>query len=130
MIKAENIKLITEQDFSELVSKTYNRRYDFQQQDGCKDRGTEHITVPTKNPFDYKNDSIPEVVNGNKMGVSFKAWLARDPKKELPGEDDKDDFSLELFWERNFYPSVDMVINDLYEKGLLEAGEYIIDIDW
>jgi hypothetical protein len=25
---------------------------------------------------------------------------------------------------------VSMVINDLHAKGLLEAGDYMIDIDW
>lgn len=35
-----------------------------------------------------------------------------------------------MWWVRNFYPDVNMVANDLYEKGLLEAGEYLINIDW
>ena len=35
-----------------------------------------------------------------------------------------------MFWERNFYPHVEMVMNDLHAKGLVEAGEYVIDIDW
>jgi hypothetical protein len=84
------------------------------------------------------------------MGVSFKAWLERDPNaslnpsdKELIGspyywgetEDDKikykeDTGHINMFWERNFYPNLDMIINDLHSKGLIEAGEYEIDIDW
>ena len=28
------------------------------------------------------------------------------------------------------YPNLEMVVNDLYEKGLLEEGTYEIDIDW
>jgi hypothetical protein len=35
-----------------------------------------------------------------------------------------------MFWDRNFYPNVQMVANDLHKKGLLEAGEYSIRIDW
>ena len=62
------------------------------------------------------------------MGVSFKAWLARDPK-EWNGDPNKKN-CLELFWERNFYPSLESVANDLYEKGLLPAGNYAINIDW
>ena len=33
-------------------------------------------------------------------------------------------------WERNFYPNIQAVANDLYKKGLLETGDYWIDIDW
>lgn len=124
--------MIDVHDWDELVQKTYGRPYNFQQQDDCKERGTHELTVP-----DYENvcdqdmhDSIPEVVNGDEMGVKFAVWLARDPKQKLPGPDDQADYCLDLFWERNFYPDVQTVANDLYEKGLLEAGEYVIDIDW
>jgi hypothetical protein len=64
------------------------------------------------------------------MGVSFKAWLDRDPSKKLPNREDEDNWGLDLWWDRNFYPHVSMVINDLHTKGLLEAGEYGIEIDW
>ena len=40
------------------------------------------------------------------------------------------EFNNQLFWERNFYPNVNMIANDLHSKGLLESGEYIIVIDW
>lgn len=82
------------QDWDNLVEETYGKPYMFQQQDGCKDRGTEHITVPVINPYDY--------------------------------EDVSDEFD----YQRNFYPHVDMIINDLHSKGLLKAGEYYIEIDW
>lgn len=118
-------------DLDELVMKTYGRIYTFQQQDGCKDRQRVYITVPEKHPYDFKNDTVPEKVNGKEMGVSFAAWLARDPKQKLNTEDEWDrDHGLGLWWERNFYPSVDMVANDLHAKGLLPAGKYTIDIDW
>lgn len=39
------------------------------------------------------------------------------------------DFELELFYKRNFYPHLDMVTDDLYRKGLIEEGKYIINID-
>lgn len=61
------------------------------------------------------------------MGVSFKAWLERDPNIKLKG--DGAPFT-RMWWERNFYPSVEMVANDLYKRGLLKAGEYAIEIDW
>lgn len=130
MVKFTNCKIIQVQDWDDLVQKTYNKPYSFQQQDDCKDRGIEYITVPCEDPHDYDYDTIPEIVNGRKMGVSFKAWLERDPTLKIPS---KDNFNLdftELWWDRNFYPDVSMIINDLYSKGLLEAGEYGINIDW
>jgi hypothetical protein len=128
MLKVNNIKQIDVQDWDELVQETYNRPYMLQQQDGCRDRGIQYITIPVNNPEDYKNNTIPEIVNASEMGVSFKAWLERDPKQ--PISERSEDWALEMWWERNFYPTIDMIINDLYEKGLVEAGNYQINIDW
>ncbi len=130
MLKYSNIKQIDSFDFDELVRETYGRPYCFQQQDGCQSRGSVGIEVPSPWNQDFINDTIPEVVNGEKMGVSFKAWLERDPTKQLPGKDDNNSHSLELFWHRNFYPDLHTIVNDLHEKGLIEAGEYEINIDW
>jgi hypothetical protein len=127
-MKTKNVKMIDESDWNELVENTYGRTYDFQQQDGCKDRGVFNLTVPSEEANDFENDEVPEVVNHESMGVSFAAWLARDPKKLLP--DEPEDFCLELWWQRNFYPSIEMVANDLHAKGLLKAGEYVINIDF
>ena len=40
------------------------------------------------------------------------------------------DWYVDLFWERNFYPNLNTVINDLYKKGLIEKDDYEINIDW
>jgi len=130
MIKYKNVKQIDVNDWDKFVSKTYERTYSFQQQDGCKERQSWGIIVPVKHPEDYKNDTVPEIVNHEEMGVSFKAWLERDPQQKLSSPDNQESWSLALWWERNFYPNVDMIINDLHSKGLIEAGEYEIDIDW
>ena len=60
------------------------------------------------------------------MGVSFAAWLARSPKKRIPNDNDY----LSMWWERNFYPDLQMVANDLHRKGNLPDGDYVINIDW
>ena len=130
MIKIQNTKIIELEDWNELVTSTYGRVYNFQQQDACKSRGIEYITVPVEEPFDYSNDTVQEEVNGCDMGVSFKAWLDRDPTKLLSNLEHQEHWSLNMWWDRNFYPNVDMIINDLHSKGLLEAGEYGIKIDW
>lgn len=126
-IKKAN-QIIDVSDWDELVTKTYGKPYSFQQQDGCKDRGIEWIDTTPDEDDDYENDSIPEVVNGENMGVSFKAWLERDSKQ--PIENQKYDWQLELFWERNFYPHANMIAEDLCKKGLLEKGVYQIYINW
>lgn len=120
-------KVIEVQEWDALVEQTYGRTYKFQQQDGCHSRGTVEILVPAE-ASDYERETVPEEVNHEEMGVSFKAWLARDPKKKLPDQDA--DYQLELWWQRNFYPDLQMVANDLHAKGLLAAGEHTILIDW
>lgn len=127
MIKSKAKHVIEVSDWDDLVEKTYGKPYSFQQQDDCKERGTHDLTVPD-NAYDYENDSVPEEINGEEMGVSFAAWLKRDIH-EWNG-DPEDKRYINLFWHRNFYPSIEMIANDLHAKGLLEAGEYLINIDW
>lgn len=128
-MKINTLKVIELYDWDRCVMDTYGRTYKFQQQDGCKNRGLFKFSVPDETE-DFENDIVPEVVNHEDMGVSFSAWLARDPKTLLIGKDSQDSFSLDLWWARNFYPEFQMVANDLYARGLLEAGEYAINIDW
>lgn len=127
MIKIQNVQVIRVHDWDDLVEKTYKKPYNFQQQDGCKERGNFYITIPEE-VEDFENDTVPEKINGDEMGVSFKAWLARDPKVWHGKPQDKN--FLDLFWLRNFYPNVQMIANDLHAKGLVPAGDYIIEIDW
>jgi hypothetical protein len=115
-------------NWDDLVQETYGRIYNFQQQDGFKERGSFCFTAPADHE-DYKKDSIPEIINGPERGVSFASWLARDPMQLTSDPEDQNTQCRKLFWERNFYPHVSMIINDLYEKGLIDAGEYCIDID-
>lgn len=130
MIKFQTKSVISVQDWDDFVTETYAKPYSFQQQDGCKDRGSFYLTIPSS-ASDFENDTIPEEVNGEEMGVSFNAWLARDPEQKLDTEDEFDrEHGLELFWTRNFYPDVQMIANDLHAKGLIPAGDYAIEIDW
>lgn len=124
MLKYELKRIVSDSDFDALVEKTYGKKYCFQQQEGCRDRCQYSFSVPEKYAEDYDNDEIEIRVNGDEMGVSFKAWLAQEENFYV------DEFSDRLFWERNFYPSFEVLVNDLYEKGLIEAGDYILDVDW
>ena len=126
-MKTKTIKIIEVSDWDDMVSKTYGRPYCFQQQNDCQDRVLHKLPVPDEETYDFENDTILEVVNSEEMGVSFKAWLERDPK--TPILDSEYEWETELWWDRNFYPDVQMIANDLHAKGLLEAGEYGINID-
>lgn len=121
--------VITVQEWDAIVKTTYGRSYSFQQQDGCRDRGTFEITVPAQ-ADDYEREAVPEQVNHETRGVSFKAWLARDPKQKLSNPEDQEDYCLALWWDRNFYPDVQMVANDLHARGRLASGTHTILIDW
>lgn len=127
MLKIQSKSVISVQDWDDLVTQTYGKPYSFQQQNDCQDRGMFDITIPSRGD-DYPNDSVPEVINGEKMGVSFQAWLARDPNEWNGNEEDKN--FLSLFWDRNFYPDVQTLANDMHTKGLIPAGDYVIEIDW
>lgn len=131
-IKYKTINVIQLSDWNKFVSSFYGRPYDFQQQDDCKNRGTFNFKVPLDDELllDFESSEISEDANDEvyETGVPFQTWLNRDPKQPLKNQEY--DFQLNLWWHRNFYPEVNMIINDLYEKGVLETGEYMIEIDW
>lgn len=114
--------------WDKLVTDTYNKLYAFQQQEGCRERGHVRFSVPWDAAYltDYLNDSIPIEVNGATMGVKFEVW--KKTPRDYPEVLSK--FDHQLFWHRNYYPDHEVIAQDLYEKGLLEAGEYMIVIDW
>lgn len=130
MIKYSTVKVISVRDWDDLVKETYGKPYSFQQQNGCQERGNYHLEVdPNIIENDGCNDSIPEEINGDEMGIKFEVWLNTDPNihKERNSWDDR---RVELFWERNFYPDIEIIAADLCKKGLIKKGSYTIDIDW
>ena len=67
MLKVKNVQMVSVHDWDTLVEDTYGKPYSFQQQDGCKDRGTFEFKVPAL-ADDFESDTIPEEVNGEEMG--------------------------------------------------------------
>ncbi len=148
MIKVTKRNQIDVYDWDRLVIDTYNKTYCFQQQEGCQSRGIVSITIPYEHDDEDMNDNIPEVINDEKhMGVKFNTWLKRDPNQPLNPSDEElkacsyywgedkvkwgsSESHINLFWERNFYPHIQAVANDLHKRGLIPAGEYDIKIDW
>lgn len=131
-LKINNTKTIDVQDWDNFITNTYWKTYSFQQQDWCKDRWMESFYASKTKWDSYNNDSIPFKVNWSIMGVSLDAWLKMDKetvRTNLPA-DEKKDYCIDLFFERNFYPHIEELANDLCKKWLLEEWEYAIEIDW
>lgn len=132
-MKIKELKVIESSDWDKLVSKTYGKPYCYQQQNGYQERGLSRFKVPNTAEYfdDEMNDSIPETGDPEEMGVKFEVWKSRDPKTPLNGDAfGKEQWAVDLWWYRNFYPDFQTVANDLCEKGLLKAGSYAINIDW
>ncbi len=128
MIKVREIKLIDCYDLDALVIETYGKPYCFQQQEGYRPKGLFYIEVPSnENCEDEMYESIPETLFTDKMGVKFDEWLKRDASLNCADYDSLLD--VKLWWERHFYPSIYTLVNDLYNKGLILAGEYYIEIN-
>jgi hypothetical protein len=137
MIKVNNVKMIETHDWDRLVLDTYGKPYCFQQQYGCQSRGVFTLTIPSEYTEDeYMNDEIPYKINGSEMGVKFKVWLdttIEDINREFERVNGKPETYQDqnlLFWYRNFYPDINTVADDLHKKGLIEAGDYVVNIDW
>jgi hypothetical protein len=108
-------------EFDNLVKEVYQKEYSFQQQDGCKARQHFIFTVPMESK-DFTNTTLPFEINGPDRGIKFSIW------KET--EEFNPDFRIRLWWQRNFYPDFGTLVNELYEKGYIDAGTQCIDVDW
>ena len=78
----------------------------------------------------YKEDlnkTIDQYLNYDKIVCEFNTSI-----KNLLGDIRKvENLKFEhTWWERHFYPKPQIVLNDLYEKGLIFPGKYKIKIDW
>lgn len=140
----KTMTVISCSDWDKFIVQTYNRPYCFQQQNGCRDRGKFQFSVPVEDynlpdDFSHLSQSLATdtvIIPAIRSSVPLEVWLERDPSlkiKPRSGELETDaflSFITTLFWHREFYPSIYLLANDLYEKGLLPAGDYLIDIDW
>ena len=115
MTSTEQPIIIPVKDWDDLVVKVYGKPYNFQQQSGCRDKGLFDLQVPTP-ASTIRLNKTPE------MGVEFDTWVNRQVGVLCLRE--------HLFWDRDFYPDIRELGNDLHKKGLLAKGQYVIDIYW
>lgn len=133
MLKITSIKEIKCNDWDKFITETYGKVYQLQQQDGCKERGTVELTIPFDCTLEEKEigeqgEGFQDTLNGFECPVLFSSWLERNPEQVLVNQEEN--YELTLFWQRDFYPQLQMVANDLHAKGLIDAGNYSIKIDW
>lgn len=160
MLNVKIVKQINESEFSELVRKTYNRPYRLQQTDGCYSRGSFTLTIssngceayPTtamsnggdgESPVSFqewiqrdRNEPIPisekdiEAYEALKnSSISNKSFY--DPNNESNKKSREVGGLLNtLWWEREFYPDLNELLDDMLSRGLIEEGEYEMEIDW
>jgi len=154
MLVSTLTRVVELRDWDAFVREIYGKPYKFQQQDGGQDRGTVYFSLPLNEDeledsreSAYSASEFPEVPNGEFRCVAFEDWLQRDPTTPLnPTEKERTNFErhlcapvrpwcadesyIKLYWERNFYPPFEVLVDDLHKKGLLPDGEYAIVIDW
>lgn len=127
----KNVMLIDSLVFDKIVESVYGKHYYFQQQNGCRYKGIDLYTVPVMGFKEEdqelnKLEDLNRVVNSNTMGIYFSDWLNTD----YSTDNWNDNYHKLLWWERNFYPCPEMIINDLFDKGVLPKCELVIHIDW
>lgn len=147
-MKIETVHKIWESEFSDLVSEVYGRPYRLQQQGDCY--AQDSIIEITATEEDYPDDWVPY-----EDEITLEKWLSADPNapirnprydqyRELalqhPGKGyeklEKDEWegpgttTHDLYWEREFYPPLEDLVNDLCKKGKIPAGDYVIHVWW
>jgi hypothetical protein len=112
-MRIENVKLISETEFSRLVSETYGRPYQLQQQGDMMGQDTMiRVTVPDDGKWGCIGDE-----------ERFQEWKARDVTEPM-------DYTERLWWLRDFYPPFNEVLDDLHRQGILPQGDYVIHVWW
>lgn len=118
----ERVDLIWESAFSELVTETYGRPYQLQQQQPMgQDTVTQRFTVPE------------HVDQDTEYNITFADWSTRDPDIGPDGERWHGTLPLlskELWWHREYHCDPQMILNDLHARGLLPTGVYRIHVWW
>lgn len=127
----ETVKLVESSELDRFVEEIYGKPFCFQQQAGCRSRGTISVTVPVKYLKDFEEgyDAKEVAESEGYYSVSLKDWLDRDPDEKFQSNE-KYDWETIMIWQRNFYPDIDVIFDDLHKKGLIEEGKYLINISW
>lgn len=128
IITAKAVFVVWEGELSKLIGKHYGKPYKIQQQ-GDMMSNDSYFTVEVGPDMefeidDWAADDTDEVIEAKAI-AQIAAWQA----KECPPEH-KGTYSEELWWEREGYMPYDILLWDLNRKGLIPAGDYLIEVMW
>ena len=110
----KEVKLIWEHELNELITATYGRPYNYGRwQEMGQDTMTQ-VTVPEEadEPWEGGPPSLEE-------------WLAGEPPATLT-----DAWRIEQWWQTEYCPELQVVVNDLHARGLMPAGDYVMHVWW
>ena len=110
--------VLHESEFSDLVRQTFERPYSLQQQG---DMHSQESFVRFDVPADREEEE-------HWQAVSMEEWLAATPPD--PEDRSMEAFTDRLRWDREFYPQLDSVANELHARGQLDAGTYVLHVWW
>lgn len=129
MLKLETIKVIDVDKWNDFIVETYGKPYNFQQQDGCKERQYTNVDVKYYVGEWDINEELEELeeYGGDIPFVRLDEWLAKEVEKPSEGNEK---WRIETRWERDFYPHIGELIIDLYNKNLIKLETFYINIDW
>lgn len=123
-LKSKAVRIVQHYDWDEFVEEVYGKIYSFKAQPDKLFTKMQHITVPLEEVEEYKNTEITFEPFPLRFGVRFETWKNTTPEETL--KHFEFDYDNDNFWAHGFFPHTQMIANDLYANGLLEAGEYVI----
>ena len=103
MLKYKTVKLVWESDLQDLILDTYGRRTEWAAEQEMSQNETRNFTVPSNRYVDEDSLTVAQ-------------WLA--------GE------TTELYGYTLVEPEMQLILNDLHARGLVEAGEYVVEVWW
>lgn len=123
MIPYEGVILVWESDFSKLVSETYGRPYRLQQGSSSPEymMGQEEVRIVDVPTSAQRTDEDDE--------RTFEEWRDADATKPEALKD----WEWNILWERaehHKWAPLEPLVNDLFARGLLVKGRYVIRAWW
>lgn len=116
-LKTKKVDLVWSVTWNNFVRKVYGVPYDISVQE-IED--SFEFTVPIRGAEDYQNESYDDIRKKGENGVKFGVWASTKPVGV-----EKDSAEMQN-WEMEFYPCFDMLVNDLFTRGLLPMGNYVM----
>ena len=137
MISIKSWQVIDEQEFSEMVSELYGRPYSLQQaeelgQDSIRQVDSEdEVSEEEQQAFEAWRDRELNNVPNSRYEF-YKELHERDPATYplLPATLSEGEIGWDTWWEREFSPPLQPLINDLCERGKLPRGRYRMHVQW